>query len=490
MSERPNLLIFVPDQLRADCIGAFGNAHVRTPNLDALAARGTRFTQAYVQHPVCSPSRASFLTGWYPHVRGHRSLTHLLQPSEPNLLRLLKDSGYHVAWAGRRGDTFAPGATEASVHEYGFSVPPSSGPGIATSTEAFSNDVWARVFYRGRVPSDGRIDFDEAAIRTAVAWLERPLREPWVLYVPILAPHCPFQVAEPWFSMYEREAMPPPVPPRERSAEPGFMRAIRERYGLERLTPEMWREVIATYYGMISRMDEHLGRVLQAAGRSAGADNLVTLFFSDHGEYLGDYGLIEKWPSAMDACITRDPLVISAPGFAQGQVSDAMVELIDIVPTVLELAGVDAGYRHYGRTLVPLLHDASAPHREYAFTEGGFTIEEEPQLEQAGFPYDLKVALQHEQPRLVGKAAAVRDGEWTYVWRLYEPPELYHRAQDPDERLNLAGQDAYAEVELRLREALLRWMIETADVIPFSEDPRFPAVDLPAPGAADASRAL
>jgi len=120
----PNFLILVPDQLRADALGAFGNAHAATPHIDALAARGTRFTNAFVQHPVCSPSRASILTGWYPHTAGHRTLTHLLREHEPNLLRILKDSGYHVTWAGMRGDTFAEGVTELSVDEYGFSTWP------------------------------------------------------------------------------------------------------------------------------------------------------------------------------------------------------------------------------------------------------------------------------------------------------------------------------------------------------------------------------
>jgi arylsulfatase A-like enzyme len=310
-----------------------------------------------------------------------------------------------------------------------------------------------------------------------------------VLFVPILAPHCPFQVPEPWFSMYDRDAMPDPVPPRDGAGDPRFMRAIRDSYGLRRVTPEMWREVIATYYGMISRMDHHFGRVVSAIERAGAAQETVTLFFSDHGEYAGDYGLIEKWPSAMDACITRDPLIISAPGFTENQSCGGMVELLDIVPTVLELAGLAAPYRHYGRTLVPVLRDATAPHRQYAFTEGGFTIEEEPQLERAPFPYDLKTGLQHAQPELVGKAVAVRDADWTYVWRLYEPAELYQRAVDPDERTNLVGDARYAMVEQHMRDALLRWMVDTADVIPFETDPRFPNVDLPAPGAARSATA-
>jgi arylsulfatase A-like enzyme len=185
----------------------------------------------------------------------------------------------------------------------------------------------------------------------------------------------------------------------------------------------------------------------------------------------------------MDRCITRDPLIISGGGLPGGQVCDAMVELIDVLPTVLELAGIQAPHRHFGRSLVPLLHDPGAGHRQYAFTEGGFTIEEEPQLEHAAFPYDLKAALQHEQPQLVGKAIAVRDREWTYVWRLYESAELYHRASDPHERANLAGQGGYAHVEQRMNQAMLRWLAGTGDVIPYEEDPRFPPVDLPVPAA-------
>ncbi|MFF9510977.1 sulfatase-like hydrolase/transferase [Streptomyces sp. NPDC014724] len=478
---RPNFVIFVPDQLRADAVGAFGNPYARTPHMDALAARGTRFDQAYVQHPVCSPSRASFLTGWYPHTAGHRTLTHLLQEHEPNLLRILKDAGYHVTWAGARGDTFAPGVTEASVHEYGFSVAPTVGFG-----GDYPDGVWSRLFYRGLVPDDGRVDPDEAAVRTAEEWLREPPSAPWVLFVPLVAPHCPFQVPDPWYSQTDRAAVPDPAPPGDPAREPRFMAALRDRYELGEVTPEQWREVVATYYGMISRLDDHLGRVMAGVAAAGAADSTVTVFFADHGEYLGDHGLIEKWPSAMHDCITRDPLIISGPGLGlgQGQVCEEMVELVDILPTVLELADVEAPHAHFGRSLVPLLKDPSAPHREFAFTEGGFTVAEEPRLENAAFPYDRKAALQHEDPTLVGKAIAVRDQRWTYVWRLYEEPELYARDEDPHERVNLAGRPEHAAVQQRMHDAVLRWLVETADVIPTGTDPRLPAVDLPVPGAA------
>ncbi|WP_347176694.1 sulfatase/phosphatase domain-containing protein [Parafrankia sp. EAN1pec] len=159
----------------------------------------------------------------------------------------------------------------------------------------------------------------------------------------------------------------------------------------------------------------------------------------------------------MHPCITRDPLVIAGGGLPEGQVHDGMVELVDVLPTVLELAGVPAPHRHFGRSLLPVLHDPGTEHREYAFTEGGFTIEEEPQLERSLFPYDLKSDLQHEQP------------------------ELYHRATDPDEQHNLAGLPEHAAVEQRLNQTLLGWLLGTADIIPATRDPRMPSVALPAP---------
>ena len=474
-----NFLVVVADQLRADAIGAFGNPAARTPHLDRLAATGTAFTNAYAQHPVCSPSRASFLSGWYPHTAGHRSFGTPLRADEPNFLRVFRENGYHVTWVGDRGDTFGPGATELAVDEHGFAVRPASGRwggGPAPAEPPFPSDVWGRLFYRGRVLDEDDVDFDEAAVATAERWLATPPERPWLLFAPLVAPHCPFQAPEPWFSLHDRDAVHEPVS--SSGPEPAYLQGIRDYYGLAEVTPEMWREVAATYHGMVSRLDHHVGRLVEAAG-----PDTVVVFFSDHGEYLGDFGVVEKWPSALHSCITRDPLVISGPGAPAAGTVDAMVELVDVFPTLLDLAGIEAGYAHFGRSLLPVLGDPASGHREYAFSEGGFLVDEEPKFERAPFPYDRKAALQHERPATVGKAVAVRDQRWTYVWRLYEPAEVYDRAADPDEAHNLAGHPEVADVEARMSQAMLRWLVETADVLPEREDPRMPPVDLPVPGA-------
>jgi len=466
---RPNLLLFMPDQLRADALGAFGNPVVQTPTIDALADRGTRFANAYAQHSVCSQSRISMFTGWYPHVAGHRTLSHLLQPHEPNVFKQLRDGGYHVALAGARGDMMGVGVTEASSDRFGFTVRPDRD--TLGQTGPFPEEHrYYYAFYHGALTTPP-LDFDEATVRTAIDWLSDGLPEPWCLFVPLLYPHPPFTAAEPWFSMHARSDVPLPVAT-DRARRPRFMQAIHDRYGLARLDDDDWREIIATYYGMTARVDDQLGRVLGALDDVGAAERTVTFFFTDHGEYLGDYGLIEKWMSGIDDCLVRNPLVIHDPRAGSG-VADSFAELVDLTPTLLELAEVEATHTHFGKSLVPLLSDPSLPHRDAAFSEGGFLLAEEPLLESGNQRhYRPKQELQHEDTSLAGRAISIRTDRWAYTERLYEGPELFDRVDDPRETVNLAGSVDTVAVERDLRDRIFRWLFETSDVIPWTTDPR------------------
>ncbi|KAL1644722.1 hypothetical protein SLS58_004183 [Diplodia intermedia] len=477
----------MPDQLRYDSVGIFGNDLVNTPNIDAFAREGTRFTNTYTQASVCSQSRCSIFTGQYPHVSGHRTLENLLKPWEPNIFRSMKEAGYHVAYLSPRGDFYAANATELSVNEYGFltsqTLPEFSSPPF----QADEDDILNRVFYKGERNATQALDYDEVMVRGALQWLERPPQDaPWVLFLPLLFPHCPFTVEEPFFSMYDRDDMPLPIDREEMSGyQPRFIDTIHAAYGLDRATPELWREVKATYYGMISRLDEQFGRVVNATKEQGLWNSTVTMFFTDHGEFLGDYGLIEKWPSGVNEQLTHEPLIVGGAGLPQGKAYGEMAEMVDLVPTMLQLASVDESYMHFGKSLVDAMHAAGRgevlPHKQHAYTEGGFLLNEEPLLEQGPFPYDIKSALQHNDTALVGKSVAVRDKEWTYVYRLYEPDELYHRRNDSYEINNLAASPDHQHVRAKMRETVLQWMMETSDVIPWYKDPRAPDVHLPSP---------
>jgi arylsulfatase A-like enzyme len=469
VAARPNVLIFMPDQLRADAVGCFGG-FATTPNFDALAARGTRFTQAYAQNSVCSPSRISIFTGWYPHVRGHRTLTHLLKPDEPNLLKMFRDAGYHVAWAGRRGDTYSREAEKLSTDRYGYTVKPQS---FFDFAPADHESKCARAFLHGKRERQGVVvDFDEALVQTAEQWLREGLPEPWVLFCALIFPHPPFETEEPWYSLHDRAAMPPPLAA-DLSRKPAYMREMHMRHGLDRMTPQDWAELRAVYAGMTSRADAQLGRLVEAVDRAGCAERTLQLFFTDHGEYLGDFGLVEKWPSGLDDCLLRNPLIMAGPGIRAGAVSNALVEMTDLVPTLSEMCGLTLAHTQFGKSLTDVLSDPGAAHKSAVFSEGGFSAAEEPLLERGGFPYDIKSALQHEAPIYAGKAVSIRTDLWTYIHRLYEGPELYDRRGDPGERCNLAGTADLAAVERELQTRLSNWMLETADVIPWIADKRF-----------------
>lgn len=263
------------------------------------------------------------------------------------------------------------------------------------------------------------------------------------------------------------------------------MTRVPTEQGSIRATTEQWQEIIATYYGMVSRVDHQFGQIVNKTKSQGLWNNTVTMFFTDHGEFLGDYGLVEKWPSGVSENLVHEPLVIGGAGLPKGKVYDEMAEMVDLVPTMLQLANVPETYQHYGMSLVDALNamtnDTIIAHKEYAYTEGGFLIEDEPLLEQGPFPYDIKGALQHDDPSLVGMTLGIRNKNFTYVYRLYEPDELYDRTKDIDERHNLAALSEYATIRLEMRDVALRWFLATPGTIPWYKDERLPKDTLESP---------
>ena len=220
---------------------------------------------------------------------------------------------------------------------------------------------------------------------------------------------------------------------------------------------------------------------MQALERSGQLENTLVLFLTDHGEYLGDFGLVEKWPSGLDNCLLQNPVIFAGPGVAEGAVTDTFAEMVDVLPTLLEAAHIDAQHSHFGRSLSATLADPSMAHRDRAFSEGGFALHETALLEQPKGEYKQKGALQKTHPELVGRAISMRTQQYTYVYRLYEGDELYDREADPSEQHNLLlepGHEVTAETlkAETLKAEILKWLLETADTIPWQADPRFPAI--------------
>ncbi len=475
------MVLFMPDQLRADSVGCFGSPVAKTPHLDALAARGVRFDNAWSQHPVCGPSRVSIMTGWYPHVHGHRTLDNLLDHHEPNMLRSLKDAGYFVAIAGNRGDVFAPGVTEASTDFCGYLTPPTNDAVAAYFTSPHPDDHRLTRGMSFGLAGDGEtvLDIDEAAIRTAEQWLAEgaPTDQPWVLWVPLIYPHPPFIVDEPWFSLHDRADMPTPIAADSGVGKARFMDAYRNIYGWDDLTPADFAEIAAVYHGMVSRVDDQLGRVLTAVEEIGATDSTMIGFFTDHGEYLGDYGLVEKWPSGLDPSLLRNPLILAGAGLPEGRVIDQPVEMIDLLPTLLDLAETEASHTHFGKSLIDVVADPSTEHRPFACAEGGFRPTDHHLLEKTSTGiYEPKARLQREHPELVGTAMVIRTMTHTYVHRRHESDECYDRVTDPDETVNLLAGPHPPPEAATLRDLLFGWLADTSDVIPWQSNPRFPKV--------------
>jgi arylsulfatase A-like enzyme len=233
---------------------------------------------------------------------------------------------------------------------------------------------------------------------------------------------------------------------------------------------------------MISRLDDQFGRIVQKIDNLNLWDSTITLFFTDHGEYLGDHGLVEKWPTGMSDVLTRNPVLIAGAGLPSQNTFTHMAEMVDLLPTIFQLCSIPTRFPTNGKSWLPsILAPRTTPHKDFVFIEAGYLASEEPLIETSPFPYDIKADLQHEDPTLVGRAIAIRSLEWTFVYRLCEPAELYSRNDDPAELHNLAARPEYQHVVRMLEAVLLRWQVETSDFLPWRIDPRVPDIELEDP---------
>jgi len=492
MPGRPHIVIFNPDQWRGDVVGHLGNPAAVTPNLDRFAAAdAVSFRWAFCQNPVCTPSRCSFMTGWYPHVRGHRTMFHMLHPErgEPVLLKTLKDQGYFVWWGGKNDLTPAQyGYTDYCHIKY--ASPKRSFPMWAINRAkewrgAPDSDTYFS-FYVGRIEKGQEpfyYDGDWANVLGAVEFIrDAPKDRPFCIYLPLTYPHPPYAVEDPWYSMIDRAKLPPRAPtPPGWQGKPSLLRGIWERQRMQGWTEERWAELRATYYGMCARVDHQFGLVLQALRDAGLYDDTAVFFFPDHGDFTGDYGLVEKTQNTFEDCLTRVPFAIKPPKGVpvRPRVSEAMVELIDFPATVEAVAAITPAHTHFGRSLLPVIAGETDEHRDAVFCEGGrlrgerhcMELESNPKPDMLYWPR-LGWQIQDDGPEHT-KAVMCRTKDFKYVHRLYESDELYDLRKDPQELRNVADDPNYREVLHQLKERLLRFWLETSDVVSYDIDRRW-----------------
>ncbi len=494
MSDRlPHILIFNPDQWRGDVLGHMGNPGAVTPVLDRFAqSEGVSFSNAFCQNPVCTPSRCSFMTGWYPHVRGHRTMFHMLRPDEPMLLRTLRQNGYFVWWGGKNDVVPAQnGYSDYCDVKYAPPHPERLTPNPHQLAEwrGDPNGDNYYSFYAGRseIPAGESVAYDSdwAMVEGAIEQINnRPPDQPLCLYLPLSYPHPPYAVEDPWYSQIDpaRIGDRTPTPsdaPGGWDAYPSLMKGIFDGQQMQGWSEQRLRELRRTYYGMCARVDHQFGMVLEALKEAGIYDDTLVFFFSDHGDFTGDYGLVEKTQNTFQDCLTRVPMLVKPPAGTPvvPRVCSALVELIDFPATVYALTGIEAGYDHFGRSLLPLLAGETDSHRDAVFCEGGRRQGERQCMElesnaRPGFLYWPRLRLQMGEGPEHTKAAMCRTAEHKYVKRFYEQDELYDLRADPRETRNLVDDPAYEDVLASLRERMLHWFMETSDVVPHETDMR------------------
>ena len=490
MPSKPHLVLFNPDQWRGDVLGHVGNPAAVTPNLDRLVRTdAVSFRNAFCQNTVCTPSRCSFMSGWYPHVRGHRIMHYMMRPDEPVLLGDLKEAGYFVWWGGKN-DLIPADADLDKYCDVRYRPSKPVRPGLHDRTE-WRGDPGEDTYYSffaGRLePCEEGVlaDRDWANVHGAVERIRNhPPDRPLCVYLPLGYPHPPYGVEEPWYGMIDRDRLPDRIPtPEGWAGKPAALRAVAEAQGMTGWGEQRWTELRATYYGMCARVDHQFGLVIDALREAGMYDDTAILFFADHGDFTGDYGLVEKMQNTFEDCLSRVPLVVKPPSDVpvRPRVCDGLAELIDVPATVYELTGIEPRHWHFGRSLLPAVAGETEEHRDAVFCEGGRLLGEghcreaqsvEPYADPAESQYWPRLRTQLAEGPEHGKAVMCRTKRHKYVRRLYENDELYDLCMDPRELDNRSDDPALSDVRQALTERMLTWFVETADVVPFEQDER------------------
>jgi arylsulfatase len=399
--QRPNILWVCTDQQRYDTIAALGNRYVSTPNIDRLVGEGVAFTHTYCQSPICTPSRGSFLTGMYPsaiHVNGNGN--ERFADGAKLVTRILADAGYDCGLIGKLHLSSASGRIEERADDgyryWEYSHAPRDdwpeGHGYADWVRGKGYDLGELIKDIDGVPAE--LHQTTWCAEKTIEFMRQEREGPWLASVNIYDPHPPFNPPKSYRDLFDVEQMPGvlfkenDLAQQEKLAAVDFQSKGRRPEDLDISSPILpqsptnadWltaeaggerdaRTLQAAYYAMIKLIDDQLGRMLEALEESGQKDNTVIIFTSDHGETLGDHGLIQKGCRFYEGLV-RVPLIFSWPGqVEQGVRSDALVELIDKAPTLLELAGLEVPDYMQGRSLVPLLRGEAEEHRDFVRCE-------------------------------------------------------------------------------------------------------------------------
>ncbi len=485
-----NVLWIMADQLRWDYLSCYGATHIDTPHLDRLASKGVRFDRAYVQSPICGPSRMSFYTGRY--VRSHGATwngfplsvgsetlgdhlrdvgvtsslvgkTHM-RPDHDGMARLgidpHSDIGKRVSECGfdvfvRDDGTNA--ATDKNRHAEDYErYLREHGLGGETPWEEWANTgvgpdgAWKTGWLLENAPLAARVpkEHSETAWLTTrgIEFIEAQGDAPWLCHLSYIKPHWPYLAPAPYNDMYSKDDLPPVVRSPDEHGHP-LMQAWENTRICKSFSRDDVRDVVApVYMGLIKELDDNLGRLFAYLEDSGRMDDTMIVFCSDHGDNMGDHWLGEK--DLFYDCSARIPLIVYDPrpeaDATRGSATDKLVEGIDLAPTFHEFFGGPAKpHIMEGRSLQPLLHDQEVAWRDHCISEYDYATRDARGA----------VGVAQEDARLV----MVFDGRWKYIHVETMRPMLFDLETDPDELHDLGDSPAHQDQIARLRELHFDW---------------------------------
>jgi arylsulfatase A-like enzyme len=447
---QPNVLFIMSDQHHAKMMGCAGDSQVKTPHLDRLAAMGTRFDRAYTQSPICLPSRVSFLCGQYCHNHGHYGNRGPAKPANlPTFLGHFREHGYTTALIGKAHLPGDRGAGQAGT--WGFD-----------DCDVFkSHSAWREYLAAGGLSDDlkdmpqrdgapsfleYKDSFEGWAAQETIRFIEDCGEKPFCMEYSLVKPHHPLNPAKEFWDLYPPQTQLPPSVGIEQSHRPENFRHMLT-YSSEQCGQyeprnnagymnRCWR----AYLACISHLDQSIGDVLTYLEESGKIKNTIIVYGSDHGAYMGHFGIEEKAPGICSDYVCRVPFLWYVPGITTGnEINDALVENIDLVPTITELCGLPSLPSADGVSLVSLLTGTAERVHDAVVTEN---------IWSKAIHWD-NWRLVHYQPEMYER----------------DEGELYNLAEDPDERINLYHDPASLEIVNTGRALLLQWLIRTTRVV-------------------------
>lgn len=484
---KPNIVIFNPDQFRKDSLSHMGNKSSQTPNLDAICKTdGVSFANAFCQNPVCTPSRCSFMTGWYPHTFGHRTMHHMLNKNEPVLLKTLKDNGYFVWWGGK--NDLVPADADMSMYcdvKYENSNDIVEGLHSNQSWRQRDDEQGYYSMYAGELEKKNGVynDSDWDDVNGATEFIKNyDSDKPMCMFLALQYPHPPYGVEKPFYDNVNKDNIDMiSCSQVDFFNKPSIINGIMKNQNLHNFSDIEFKEIKRTYYGMCNRIDYLFGLVVQSLKEKGMYENTLIVVLSDHGDFTGDYGLVEKTQNTFEDCLVNVPLIIKPPKSSgvTPHINKSLVELVDVVPTICEYAQIDLDYYQFGLSLAYIIKGDANSHREYVCCEGGRLKDESHCKEVLPDKLDKKslyyprMVCQSTNDVMHTKAVMIRNYNFKYVYRLYEQDEFYDLNKDKNETLNVINDKNYQQDVLEFKQRLLEFLVSTVDTVPFKQDLRF-----------------